>query len=99
MSQYDASQKYPNSELLTNIESIGDEFLSKLDSFFSKRENLTSPKMKFPPMPEEEVKIPELPNALQVRRNMRKIVFSSLEEVQEADSHNLEDIGEVNFLL
>ena len=99
MSQYDAVCKYPNSELKTKLHSHVNSFLADVQTEFDKRENLTVPFLKFPPMPTEEVKIPELDHVLEVRNVMKKIVLSSLEEVQEADSHKLEDIGEVNFLL
>jgi hypothetical protein len=43
--------------------------------------------------------VPQIEHRLEVRSNMKKIIISNLEEVQEADAHKLEDIGEVNFVL
>ena len=73
--------------------------MNNIQSSFDKRENLTTPVFSFPPSPKDEVEVPQLEHLLQVRTNMKKIVFSNIEEILEADAHKLEDIGEVNFLL
>lgn len=60
---------------------------------------MTTPVHRFPPRPKEEVEVPELDKFMQTHKEVRKLLFSSIEEIKEAESHSLEDITEVSFQL
>jgi hypothetical protein len=92
-------KKYPNENLREKIENFADEFKTNIEDWFELRDNFSRPSRVFPQIPSYEERVELIDYKLEIRKNMKKIIFSDMKEIAECSTHQMEDIGELSILL